>query len=168
MTEGRYRMLFVCTGNSARSIMAEFLMNARSGGRFVAFSAGASPRPSPHPMALAVLRDKFLIDASAARSKPLSEFDGQTFDFVITLCDKAQEQCPTWPGHPIFAHWQSPDPAAFRGDRHEAELLFARVGWQISQRIGFFLSLPLDKIESQRQAFAEKVRAIGERAQLDQ
>ena len=138
-------------------------MKARGKDRFAAFSAGANPRPEPNPMALNVLQHRFHIDTSGAHSKPLSHFEGQSFDFIVTLCDKAREQCPTWPGNPIFAHWQSPDPAAFEGDERQRETFFVRVAEQISNRITYFLLLPLDKIETQRQAFAEAVGAIGQR-----
>src|SRR5688572_5429712 len=113
-THTPYRVLFVSTGNSARSILAEFILNSRSGVRFHAFSAGSNPTGVVNPYVIEILRNQFHADASAARSKSLKEFEGQHFDFIITLCDKARESCPIWPGHPTTAHWSSPDPLAGR------------------------------------------------------
>ena len=109
------KVLFLCTGNSARSVIAEYLLRAKGRGRFEAFSAGAVPTGRVNPLALWVLKTHYLIDASAARSKSWDEFRAVKFDFVITVCDNARESCPIWPGQPVIAHWGSPDPAVVRG-----------------------------------------------------
>lgn len=144
----RWRILFLCTGNSARSIFAEFLLRRLDGNRFESFSAGSDPKPAPHPLALKVLRDNFGVDAASASSKSWKVFDGETFDFVITLCDSAKETCPVWPNQPVVAHWGSPDPAAFEGP--DAEREFWRVAQQIHRRLELFTSLPIEKLDSLR------------------
>jgi protein-tyrosine-phosphatase len=106
--KSRFKTLFLCTGNSARSILAEYLLRKAGKGRFEVFSAGVNPKGTPHPIALAILRDNFQIDTSDARSKSVDEFKDVEFDFVITVCDNAREACPVWPGRPIVAHWSSP------------------------------------------------------------
>ena len=118
-----YKALILCTGNSARSIIGEYLLNARGKGRFEAFSAGAAPTGKVNPLALWVLKDCYGIDASDARSKSWDEFKGVNFDFVITVCDNAREACPIFPGHPVTAHFGSPDPAAFEGTEEERKKL---------------------------------------------
>ncbi|MDX2082274.1 MAG: arsenate reductase ArsC [Terrimicrobiaceae bacterium] len=145
-----WRILFLCTGNSARSILAEFLMRRLGSGRFASFSAGSDPKPAPHPLALKVLREHYGVDVSDARSKSWKVFEGQTFDFVITLCDSAKETCPVWPNQPVVAHWGSPDPAAFEGTDEERERQFWRVAQQIHRRLELFTSLSIDKLDSLR------------------
>jgi arsenate reductase len=113
----RFRILFLCTGNSARSIFAEYLLRQAAPIRFETYSAGSSPKPAPHPLALEVLRQDFKIDASDAHSKSWEEFTDAQFDFVITLCDNAKESCPVWPGQPVIAHWSSPFGSGDPGDR---------------------------------------------------
>jgi arsenate reductase (thioredoxin) len=105
MSISRFKTLFLCTGNSARSILAEYLLRKADEDRFEVFSAGVNPKSNPHPIALAILRDNFQIDTSTARSKSVNEFKDVEFDFVITVCDDAREACPVWPGRPIIAHW---------------------------------------------------------------
>ena len=100
----RYKVLFVCTGNSARSILAEYILRARAGDRFETYSAGMAPRGAVHPQVLAVLAEQFQVDAGDARSKSWREFEGVHFDFVITVCDKAREACPSFPGQPVTTH----------------------------------------------------------------
>jgi arsenate reductase (thioredoxin) len=117
--EKRWKVLFLCTGNSARSIIAEYLLRRLGADRgFDAFSAGSHPRGEVHPLTLEIL-SKLNIDASDARSKSWEEFRDVRFDFVITVCDNARESCPVWPGRPIVAHWSLPDPAAFEGPEEE-------------------------------------------------
>ena len=99
----RFKILFLCTGNSARSIFAEYLLKEIASVRFETYSAGASPKPAPHPLALQILREDFRIDASDAYSKSWEEFKDAQFDFVIPLCDNAKETCPVWPGQPIVS-----------------------------------------------------------------
>src|SRR5262249_45831954 len=109
----RFRALFLCTGNSARRGFAEFFLRRAGGERFEAHSAGANPSGVVNPYTLKVLRERFGIDAGDARSKSWHEFEQMKFDFVITVCDKARESCPVWPGQPVIAHWGVEDPAAF-------------------------------------------------------
>ena len=136
-TKAPYQALFLCTGNSARSIMAEYILRTRGGGRFQVHSAGSHPTGTVNPLALEILRE-FHIDPSGARSKSWNEFKAGTFDFVITVCDQAKEVCPVWPGQPIIAHWGSPDPAAVVGDREVQIRAFRNVATQLIGRIGLF------------------------------
>ena len=123
----RKNVLFLCTGNSARSILAEGLLGHLGGDRFSAFSAGSEPAGTPHPAALSILADQG-IDAGFARSKSWDEFSGADaphFDLIVTVCDNAaSETCPVWPGRPATAHWGLPDPAAVEGDRDEIDAAF--------------------------------------------
>ena len=161
-----YNILFLCTGNSARSILGEYLMRRIGAGRFQSYSAGARPSGKVHPFSLRVLRDAYKIDATDARSKSWDEFkDGPHFDFVITVCDSAKESCPVWPGQPIIAHWGSPDPAAFEGSDEDKFKFFKCVALQIHRRIELFCSLPLEKIDKLR--MLELTRDIGRREHLD-
>ena len=142
MSPAPYRFLILCTGNSARSIIGEYLLNAKAKGRFEAFSAGASPTGSVNPLALWVLKDRYGIDASGARSKSWEEFKDVKFDFVVTVCDRAREACPVWPGQPVIAHWGSPDPAALEGPEDQKRWLFVQVASQIARRIDLLCALP--------------------------
>jgi len=160
----KFEILFLCTGNSARSILAEFLLRRIAPDKFEVHSAGASPKPAPHPLALQVLRNHYHLDVSAARSKSWDEFRGRKFDFVITLCDNAKETCPVWPGQPIIAHWPSPDPAEFEGSEIEKERAFWQVAQQIQRRLELLASLPFEKLDSLRLEAATK--EIGTREQL--
>src|SRR5215813_11272999 len=107
-----YKVLFLCTGSSARSILGEYLLRSIGGTRFEVYSAGSFPTGRVNPLALEVLRNIYNIDARDAKSKSMETFTKTNFDFVITVCDNARESCPVWPGQPIIAHWSSPDPAA--------------------------------------------------------
>ncbi|HEY5792886.1 MAG TPA: arsenate reductase ArsC [Chthoniobacterales bacterium] len=146
----RFQILFLCTGNSARSILAEYLLKKKAPGKFIVRSAGSHPKPAPNPLALQTLREHFDIDASDARSKSWEEFAGAPFDFVITLCDNAKEACPVWPGQPILAHWGSPDPAEATGSEAERLNVFWQIAQQIQRRIELFASLPFDKLDALR------------------
>ncbi|MDQ8197890.1 arsenate reductase ArsC [Pelagicoccus enzymogenes] len=160
----KLRILFLCTGNSARSILAEHILRKRDPARFESFSAGASPKDEPHPMALKVLQNQFRVDTSKARSKSWDEFEGVRFDIVITVCDNARESCPVWPGQPIVAHWGSPDPAAFEGTEEDTYRFFKDVGIQISRRIDLLTALPFEKLwANYRLKLEEDVKRIGER-----
>jgi arsenate reductase (thioredoxin) len=155
-----FKVLFLCTGNSARSIIAEYLLRARGRGRFEAESAGAQPTGKVNPLALWVLKDRYGIDAGQARSKSWDEFKGATFDFIITVCDNARESCPVWPGRPIMAHWGSPDPAAFEGTDDRKRWIFAQVAIQIARRIDLLCALPdsqLEKLQIERIAEQTKL-----------
>jgi arsenate reductase len=148
-----FKTLILCTGNSARSIIGEYLLRAKGRGRFEAYSAGAQPTGSVNPLALWVLEDRYGIDAGDARSKSWEEFMGVKFDFVITVCDRARESCPIWPGQPVIAHWGSPDPAAADGTDAQKRWMFVQVASQIARRIDLLCALPdreLEKLQFDR------------------
>jgi protein-tyrosine-phosphatase len=132
---GRLEVLFVCTGNSARSVMAEALLRHRTAGAVAATSAGTRPRPSLHPDAVRVLGERFGIDVADQRPRHLDDLVGRVFDHVITLCDKAREACPELPGHPRRTHWSVPDPAAAQGD-DAGQPAFERAAADIDTRVG--------------------------------
>jgi len=159
MENRRYKFLFLCTGNSARSIFGEYLLRRLGGSRFEVFSAGSFPTGKVNPLAIQVLKDVYDIDASQARSKSWEEFKNVEFDFVVTVCDNARETCPLWPGQPIVAHWGSPDPAAVEGSAAEKYRAFKEVALEINRRLQLFTSLPLDKMD--RLKIAAAARDIG-------
>ena len=150
MAEAPYNVLFLCTGNSARSIIAEALLNRLGAGRFKAWSAGSMPTGKVNPHALALLRQMHH-PTEGMRSKSWDEFagpDAPKLDFVFTVCDNAAaEVCPIWPGQPMTAHWGLPDPAAAQGSEAEVALAFADTYRMLDQRIGIFVNLPLDKLD---------------------
>ena len=154
-----YKFLFLCTGNSARSIFGEYLLRRLGGSRFQVFSAGSFPTGKVNPFAIQVLMDVYNIDASDARSKSWEEFNDVEFDFVVTVCDNARETCPIWPGQPIVAHWSSPDPAAVEGTEAEKYRAFKEVAFQINRRLQRFTSLPLEKLD--RVKLGAAIREIG-------
>jgi arsenate reductase (thioredoxin) len=145
-TPHAYNVLFLCTGNSARSIMAEAIMNRLGQGKFRAYSAGSQPKETVHPQALVLLR-KLNYDVSGFRSKSWQEFSqpgAPHLDFVFTVCDNAAaETCPVWPGQPMTAHWGVPDPAAATGNDAEVGVAFADAYRMLNSRISIFVSLPL-------------------------
>lgn len=155
-----YKLLFLCTGNSARSIIGEYLLRRLGGERFQVFSAGAFPTGKVNPFAIEVLKDFYNIDASDARSKSWEEFNEVEFDFVVTVCDNARESCPVWPGQPIVAHWSSPDPAAVEGSDEEKYRAFKEVAFQINHRLQLFTSLPLEKLD--RLELIKAMQVIGD------
>ena len=142
-----YKFLFLCTGNSARSIFGEYLLRHLGGSRFQVFSAGSFPTGKVNPFAIQVLKDVYKIDGSEARSKSWEEFKDVEFDFVVTVCDNARESCPVWPGQPIVAHWDSPDPAAVEGTDSEKYRAFTEVALQMNRRLQLFTCLPFDKLD---------------------
>lgn len=155
-SNGAYTVLFLCTGNSARSVLAESIMNRLGAGRFRAYSAGSQPKGSIHPFTLDLLR-KFNFPTAGLRSKSWDEFagpDAPRLDFVFTVCDSAAaEACPVWPGQPMSAHWGVPDPAAATGTEAERRLAFADAYGRLHNRISIFVSLPmasLDRLSLQR------------------
>ena len=154
MKSNPYKFLFLCTGNSARSIFGEYLLRRLGGSRFQVFSAGSFPTGIVNPLAVQVLKDVYNIDASEARSKSWEEFKDVEFDFVVTVCDNARESCPLWPGQPIVAHWGSPDPAAVEGSDSEKYRAFKEVAFEINRRLQLFTSLPLDKLDRLKLAAA--------------
>jgi arsenate reductase len=155
-------VLFLCTGNSARSILAEAYLNARGEGRFRAHSAGSHPNGKVNPFALDLLA-KHRIDTSGLRSKSWDEFaapGAPGLDFVFTVCDNAAgETCPLWPGQPITAHWGVADPAALQGSDEDKRKAFLKAFTELSTRINLMLALPMDKLD--RQALTGKLKDIG-------
>lgn len=141
-------VLFLCTGNSARSILAEAIANRLGEGRFRAHSAGSHPKDAPHPFALDLLRREGH-DITGLRSKSWDEFAaGPAMDFVFTVCDQAAgEVCPLWPGQPVTAHWSLPDPAAATGSEAERRRAFARTHAALKRRIEAFARLPLETLD---------------------
>ena len=135
-------MLFLCTGNSARSILGEYLLRAKNPGRFETYSAGSNPKGHVHPLALRLLREAYGIDAEDARSKSWEEFQDVDFDFVITVCDNAKESCPVFPGQPTAIHWSLPDPADFQGPEEEHYARFQDVARELDRRIERFSAAP--------------------------
>jgi arsenate reductase len=162
MTSKLYNTLFVCTGNSARSIMAEVILNHLGKERFRAYSAGSHPRGEVHPLTLQLLSDQGY-DVGGLRSKSWEEFarpGSPQMDFIFTVCDRAAgEICPTWPGQPITAHWGFADPAAVGGDPAQILKAFANTQFQIANRIRIFLSLPLARID--RLSLQNQLRQMG-------
>ena len=151
MTDAQpYNVLFLCTGNSARSIIAEAILSRLGAGRFNAYSAGSMPTGRVNPHAIALLR-QMQHPTEALRSKSWEEFaqpGAPKLDFVFTVCDNAaQEVCPIWPGLPMTAHWGLPDPAAAKGSDAEIALAFADTYRMVDQRLGVFVSLPLGKLD---------------------
>ncbi len=145
-----FNLLFICTRNSARSILAESMVNANHSGRFVAYSAGTEPAIDPHPDAIALL-EKTGYDISGIRSKHLSEFmqpEAPQMDFVFTVCDRAaNEECASWPGKPITAHWSLPDPVAVKGTPSEIALAFRETLGALERRFAAFSALPLGSLD---------------------
>ena len=145
-----YNVLFLCTGNSARSIMAEAILNRKGKGAFTAYSAGSHPAGAPRPEALRQIASSGM-STDGLRSKSWDEFavpGAPKMDFVFTVCDKAAaEQCPYWPGQPMTAHWGIPDPAAVKGTPEEIERAFRDAFTVLDRRIGLFLCLPLATLE---------------------
>jgi protein-tyrosine-phosphatase len=158
-----YNVLFLCTGNSARSILAECIMNRVGEGKFVAYSAGSKPKGAVHPEAIRLLQG-LSYDTSGLRSKSWEEFAGSRapkLDFVITVCDDAAgEICPVWPGRPIQAHWGIPDPAAVEGPDHVVALAFADAYRMLNNMISIFASLPVEKLDGI--AMKHRMDEIGE------
>ena len=162
MSERPYNVLFLCTGNSARSILAEAALNRLGNGRFRGYSAGSFPKGAVHPLALELLRRQNYPIAEL-RSKSWDEFaipGAPPLDFVFTVCDRAaSEVCPIWPGQPMSAHWGLPDPAAVEGTEVEKHLAFADTLRHLERRIGIFVNLPLASLD--RMALKRRLDDIG-------
>jgi protein-tyrosine-phosphatase len=162
MAEQAYNVLFLCTGNSARSILAEALIEHWGGGRFKGYSAGSFPRGSVHPLAIELL-ERLNLRTAGMRSKSWDEFGrpgAPQMDFVFTVCDQAAgEVCPIWPGNPITAHWGVPDPAAAEGTEIERRNAFRDALCTLESRIKLFVALPIDKLD--RLAARREVDRIG-------
>jgi protein-tyrosine-phosphatase len=157
-----FNVLFLCTGNSARSILAEAILNKAGAGKFQAFSAGSQPKGQVHPEARKLLQS-LGFDTRGFRSKSWNEFakpGAPALDFVFTVCDNAAgEACPLWPGQPMTAHWGIPDPAAATGSAAQVSLAFKDAYRMLSQRIGIFAALPLRSLD--RMSLQAKLRDIG-------
>ncbi|WP_193087687.1 arsenate reductase ArsC [Advenella sp. FME57] len=163
MTDKTYNILFLCTGNSARSIMAEALATTLSHGKFIGYSAGSHPGGQVNPFAIDKV-EKTGYPTDKLRSKSWDEFaavDAPHMDFVITVCDNAAgEVCPLWPGHPISAHWSFEDPAAVQGTEDEKQAAFDKVFRQITMRMNSFINLPFHLLD--KEAIQKEVRKIGD------
>jgi arsenate reductase len=164
LADKTYNVLFICTGNSARSILAEGLMNDLGNGRFHAYSAGSHPNGTVNPLALETLKS-FHIPTDGFRSKDWDEFakpDAPQMDFVLTVCDKAAgEVCPVWPGQPMSAHWGVADPAAFEGTDDAKRQQFRDAAITLKRRIELMLSLPLARLDAM--AIHREIKDIGTR-----
>jgi protein-tyrosine-phosphatase len=162
MSETMHNVLFLCTGNSARSILAEAILNRVGQGRFKAYSAGSQPKGEVHPYALDLLKS-LNHDTSFARSKSWEEFavpGSPEMNFVFTVCDNAaNESCPVWPGQPMTAHWGVPDPAAAEGTEAEKRLAFADAYRMLNNRISIFTSLPMNTLD--KLALQKRLDGIG-------
>ena len=164
MTDKTYNVLFICTGNSARSILAEGLMNELSRGRFKAYSAGSHPKGTVHPLALQTLQSLH-IPIHGFRSKNWNEFakpGAPHMDFVFTVCDQAAgEMCPVWPGQPMTAHWGMPDPAAVEGSDDVKQKAFTDAAVTMKRRLELMLALPMSRLSEM--AISKEVKDIGTR-----
>jgi arsenate reductase (thioredoxin) len=165
MPDPVYNVLFLCTGNSARSILAEAMLAKDGHGRFKAFSAGSQPKPHANPMAIQVLRESDY-PTKGLRSKSWDAFagpDAPVMDFVFTVCDNAAgEACPFWPGQPVTAHWGIEDPASVEGGEIERKTAFVTAQRYLKNRISAFLALPMASLD--QVALSAKVREIGQQA----
>lgn len=169
MTEQPFNVLFLCTGNSARSILAEALINHWGRGKFVGFSAGSSPKGKVHPIALELLQH-MKMPTEGMRSKSWDEFAkpvAPKLDFVFTVCDNAAgEACPVWPGQPMTAHWGVEDPAAVEGRETDQWLAFRKTFRELESRIKIFTSLPIRSLD--RVKLQERLHAIGKTTAADE
>jgi arsenate reductase (thioredoxin) len=160
-----YNVLFLCTGNSARSVIAEALMNRLGRGRFRGYSAGSMPKGAINPYSIPVV-EALGFEATDFRSKSWDEFaapGAPRLDFIITVCDNAADEvCPVWPGQPVTAHWGVPDPAEATGEPAEIAAAFAEACRQLRARIELFLQLPLETLDAM--ALKQRMRQIGEKA----
>lgn len=162
-TDATYNVLFICTGNSARSILAEGILNELGKGKFRAFSAGSHPKGEVHPQALATLKRLHMPD-TGYRSKSWDEFvapQAPVFDFIFTVCDNAAgEVCPLWPGNPVSPHWGLPDPAAVTGTEEQQVKAFRDTAMMLRRRIELLLSLPLHRLDAM--SLQSELRKIGQ------
>jgi protein-tyrosine-phosphatase len=165
MRDRPYNVLFLCTHNSARSIMAECIMNRLGAGRFKAYSAGSQPSGKIHPYAVELLQ-RLNFDVGSLRSKSWEEFarpDAPQLDFVFTVCDDAaNEVCPVWPGQPMSAHWGLPDPSRAEGNESERRFAFADAHRMLNQRISIFVNLPIESLD--RLSLQKRLEEIGRAA----
>jgi len=164
MSDKHFNVLFLCTGNSARSILAEAILNRAGAGRFTGYSAGSHPKGEVHPYAIDILKNQNY-PTEELRSKDWEELagpDAPQMDFVFTVCDNAaNEVCPVWPGHPMTAHWGLPDPAAAEGPEAVRRAAFADCMRMLNNRIEILVNLPLDSLD--RLSLQKRLREIGNR-----
>ena len=153
-----FRLLFLCTGNSARSQMAEAILNRKARGRIVAHSAGSRPAARVNPLTIETLRE-YGIEWAGHAPRGVDLLGREPWDFVITVCDRAKESCPIFPGQPMLAHWGMPDPAEVQGDEAARRAAFRETYLLLDRRIAFLLALPLERLE--RLALEARVQAIG-------
>ncbi len=161
MNSSPHKILVLCTGNSARSILGEYLLREKGRGRFETYSAGSHPTGRINPYAVQVLKEFYGIDANGSRSKSWDEFKRIAFKIVITVCDNAKESCPLFPGHAIRAHFSSPDPAGVAGSEVEKKAAFVQVASQIARRMDALCALSDDELD------LAHLSAIGNRFKLD-
>ena len=159
MRQGPLRLLFLCTGNSARSQIGEAILSRKGRDRFVVASAGSQPAPRVNPLTVDVLRE-FNIDWGGREPKGIDAVMADDWDLIITVCDQAREACPTFPGRPAVAHWGMPDPAAVVGSEDARRQAFRDTVHYLSRRIDLLLALPVEKLE--RLALEQRVRAIAD------
>ena len=161
-TQGRkFKILFLCSSNSARSILAEYFLRRMDSTHFEVFSAGAKPNGHVNPLVLEILNSRYHIDASGAQCKSWEEFRDVHFDFVITVFDKTRESSPVFPGQPIVAHWGSDDPDAVEGGEEAMRRAVKKVALEIHCRLGLFTALPLAALDRLRLEAADAVRPAG-------
>jgi arsenate reductase (thioredoxin) len=146
----KFKILFLCTWNASRSIFAEYFMKDIGSGRFEAFSAGVTPKGQVSPITLKVLRDKFRIDASGARSKSWEEFKGGHLDFIVSVSEQAEQTSHAFPDRPILAHWPYDDPTKFQGTSEQVEAAYFRVASRIRYRLQLFNNLSFDQLDRLR------------------
>jgi arsenate reductase len=151
MSTEKLRVLFICTGNSARSQMAEAMLRHLTQGRVDVHSAGSEPREAIHPMARLVMQEKYRLDLAGQHPKPISQYIGQRFDYIIAVCNKAAEACPVFPGDPERINWFYDDPAAVRGTEEQQHRAFERVAHEMVMRMRTWIQLP---------AVAARIRAV--------
>jgi arsenate reductase (thioredoxin) len=168
MSDRPFNVLFLCTGNSARSILAEAIINREGLGKFIGYSAGSHPKGVVHPYTVDLL-NRLNYDATKFRSKDWTEYaqpGAPELDFVFTVCDDAaNEACPHWPGQPMTAHWGLPDPAALEGNEAERRLAFADTYRMLNQRISIFVNLPLRSLD--QLSLQRKLNEIGKTQNLN-
>ena len=160
------KVLILCSGPSARGIIAEHVLRAKGCGRFEVTSAGTESSGPVHPLALWVLKERFNLDAIGARLRSLAEVQGIAFDCVLTVCDTQMENCPVWPGMPILAHWGSPDPEAIDGTERQMRRVFLNVALQIGRRADLLCALPPHQFEPFRVQEIGRLEAIEDVALL--
>jgi arsenate reductase len=168
LMHSKFRVLFLGTRNSERSILAEFLLKSMGDDRFEVYSAGETPTGEVHPLVLEILREDFQIDTTGAVANSWQEYAGQKFDFVITLSDDARERSPTFPGAPVCAHWSIDDPMAFEGSEEEKHERFVQTAFQIKRRVELLGCLPIEKLDHlQREAHVHQIHQEADEAESD-